>query len=93
MLEIEKKEVTHRIIDEAKLKELEYAELLHKQHEEEQHKAAQRKKSLVTIWLIAVALLLILSIATTSKAGFSPYHLVLFPVIIIGIVKLFKKSN
>lgn len=95
LLDKEQQEITYRTIDEAKIKELEYT---YKKEEIERKLATKKKKTiyktkliLFCIWVIAVIILWFLSNSTLDVAGFSPYHLILIPVLIFGIVIIIKE--
>lgn len=100
---IEKEEIVHRIVDEARLKELEYSHIVDEQNrklaESKQKENFKIKLILLAVWLIIVIALFLLSNSTASNAGFSPYQLILIPVFLYGIViivkeiKKFFKSN
>lgn len=90
-----KRETTHRIVDEAKLKELDN---ITKKEEAEKIYKEQRAKSvfktkmmLLAIWAAIVGVLLIVSICTADDVGFSPYQFLLFPIVIIGLVIIVKE--
>ena len=90
-----KRETIYRIVDEAKLKELE--DLQKKEEAERSHKEKKEKfifktkMILLAIWAVVVIALLVLSICTADSAGFSPYQLLLISVIIFGVVVIIKE--
>ena len=94
-IESGKSETIHRIVDEAKIKEIEHRQ----QREENERLDTEKKKAsvfktkmiLLAIWSIAVVVLWILSACTTDNVGFSPYQLLLIPTIIFGIVTIIKE--
>lgn len=93
-----KHETIHRIVDEAKLKELDnlqkHEEVERSQTEKKEKSVFKAKMILLAIWAIIVIVLLVLSASTKDSAGYSPYQLLLIPVIIFGvsiIVKEIKK--
>ena len=49
------------------------------------------KMILLAIWVAVVAILLVVSICTADEVGFSPYQLLLIPVVIIGLVIIIKE--
>lgn len=92
---IEKEEYIYRLVDEAKLKELEYSRLAEEKNrkleEEKQKRKFKIKLILLVIWMIIVAALFILSKATMDSVGFSPYQLLLIPILIFGIIIIVKE--
>ena len=95
LLDNGKRETVHRIIDEAKLKELENAqksEESNRIYNENRAKSVFKTKMIMlAIWAAIVVVLLVLSICTADDVGFSPYQLLLFPVFISGLVIIIKK--
>lgn len=90
-----KRETVHRIVDEAKLKELEN---IQKAEESKRINTEMKAKSvfktkmiLLAIWAAVVGVLLVLSICTADNVGFSPYQFLLIPVIIFGVVIIIKE--
>ena len=92
-----KRETIHREVDEAKLKELEILRIkeeFERAHIEKKEKAVLKTKLiLLGIWVVIVVVLWILSNCTKDIAGFSPYQMVLIPVVIFGIVIIVKEIN
>lgn len=92
-----KRETTFRIVDEAKLKELESLqkkEELERSHTEKKEKSVLKTKLiLLAIWIVIVGVLWILSNCTKDNAGFSSYQMLLIPVIIFGVVIIIKEIN
>ena len=90
-----KRETIHRIVDEAKIKELENLqkkEEVEKLHAEKKEKSVFKAKMILfAIWVIVVVILWILSAFTVDNVGFSPYQLLLIPTIIFGIVIIIKE--
>lgn len=94
-IESGKCETIHRIVDEAKIKEIEHRQQREKNKrlDTEKKKASvfKTKMILLAIWSIAVVVLWILSACTADNVGFSPYQLLLIPIIIFGIVTIIKE--
>lgn len=91
----DQKEVINRFVDEAKLREIEIAqerEIERQTETEKRKKSTSRMKMIIfALWVISVVILGILSCITADNVGFSPYQLVLFPVVVFGIVVIFKQ--
>lgn len=99
---IPKDETVHRIVDEARLKEIEYLQnrleyLQNKEAQDKQDAQSKRKANgkakliLLAAWLVVVIALFILSSATADNVGFSPYQLLLIPVFIVGVIIAIKE--
>jgi len=58
---------------------------------DEKRNAFKTKRILLIVWLIVVIALFLLSSATLDNVGFSPYQLILFPVLIFGISIIVKE--
>ena len=90
-----KHETVHRIVDEAKLKELENiqkTEDAQRAYIDKKEKSVFKTKMiLLAIWVVIVSVLWILSSCTADDVGFSPYQLLLIPIIIFGVVIIIKE--
>ena len=91
-----KRETVHRIVDEARLKELERVQKVEEATRSDKEQRAKSvfktKMILLAIWFAIVVVLWILCSCTVDRnTGFTPYQLLLIPVIIFGLVIIIKE--
>lgn len=87
--------VTHRTIDEARIKEAEVNQQVQLgQLEIEKEKAKQKKTSFLftlIVWFLSLIILIYLSVTTVDNVNFSPFQLVLILDLVIGLIIIPKQ--